>query len=159
MLNMDKLAAQTSQDILKHIGGEINGGKLAAKDLEKMATNSLGVLQEQGVYAFFLYLLSVSGEKTAFLDYKEEEAAACLEIAHLLQMLGQIPSLGLTFTQVQNPEDVNKHKQEILQHVCDKFAQELKVLLLVKNLLEQALIYLRYGAKAYTASQPKAVQP
>lgn len=61
-LNLDQLCAQSSQILFSNREGSIireavkNDKKVAAKDIERLVTNSLGVLQEQGVYAMVLYL-------------------------------------------------------------------------------------------------------
>ena len=49
-------------------------------------------------------------------------------------------------------QHVNTYKPAILKHVADQVCEKLELLLLVKNLFEQTLIYARYGAKARAES-------
>lgn len=98
------------------------GSKLATKGDEKTLTDGLSVLEEQGVYAFFLYLHArgdqgVSSCCETFL--KKTPASAPL----LVGTGDRFPSLRAL------GEDLDK-------------------LLLARDLLRQALIYGRYHAKA-----------
>ena len=52
MINLDALCATYGSNI----AGKANSGN--KKDLETLCRNSTGVLQEEGVYAFFIYLNS-----------------------------------------------------------------------------------------------------
>ncbi len=54
MKNLDLIAARTAQDIIRYTEGQ------KATDVDNLLTKSLGVLQENGVYAVFLYLYSRS---------------------------------------------------------------------------------------------------
>jgi len=61
--NLDWHAAQAGQQIIKTTKTRRNNGKeeeIKANDVENLATKALGVLQENGVYAAFLYLYSRS---------------------------------------------------------------------------------------------------
>jgi len=65
MTNLDSLCAQHGYDIVRTVAPN---GSLSESDkskLENTITKCLGVLQENGVYAFFLYL-----------DYRKEEKGA-----------------------------------------------------------------------------------
>lgn len=102
--------------------------KAIGKNAENHITKSLGVLQEDGVYAFFLYQASRKGNGA---DQLREQAHALLakqflvfenETDSLLAVRGDKSKKGL--------------------------AENLDQLLLAKRLLEQALIYARYHAKA-----------
>ncbi len=157
MINLDKHAAETSQAILDYIDEPVKeGSTLQAKDLEKLATDALGVLQEQGVYAFFLYLLSKSGKEDQQDKLTPEEFGACAIMARLLNLLNnpELKSLDSAFANGwdKSPPELNSCKKDILKHISDRIAIDLKRLLLVKSLFEQTLIYTRYGAKALTSS-------
>ena len=128
--NLDRLAARMAQDIVKG-GGD-------AKKLENLATKALGVVQENGVYAGMLFLYSRTS--------KEDKTPAEAIRTQLLAMLGkdEIVSLELAFT---------GNAREALwlavsDHLIGKVTSDLDKLLLVKELYEQTLIYVRYGAKA-----------
>lgn len=161
ILNLDRLAAAKSQDLLK-IRDELvkDEKRIAAKDIEKLATDALGVLQEQGVYAFILFLLSKSGTKTAQNELDPESWVSCGILAHLLDLL-RVEGLKsfctaypghLDITPGSLATTVNTHKQEILNYVSGQIATDLNRLLIVKRLFEQTLIYIRYGAKAFSVS-------
>ncbi len=129
LINLDRLAAQHAQDIVKKANSEI----------ETTVTKALGVLQEDGVYACFLYLLA-----------KEKENGKVV-VDEMLKLLGDGDD-GLKF----NWGRPNSNKPEdILSHLTEKVTvnlDNLERLLLAKETLEQMLIYARYGAKAREAS-------
>ncbi|MBE0448707.1 MAG: hypothetical protein IBX64_11540 [Actinobacteria bacterium] len=156
MINLDRYAAETSQTILDSVRGDV----LQAKDLEKLATDALGVLQEQGVYAFSLYLLSKSGEEDQQDKLSSEEFGACVIMAKLLNLLNkpELKSLNSAFANGwdKSPPELNSCKEDILKHISGRIAADLKRLLLVKSLFDQVLIYTRYGVKALTSSATEA---
>lgn len=118
MHNLDRLAAQHAQAVVQ--SGDQN--------IETTVTKALGVLQEDGVYACFLYLLA-----------KEKENGKAV----VKEMLGLLDGLGFDWGQ---PADDSA--KTILKHVSDTVTVHLERLLLAKETLEQMLIYARYGAKA-----------
>lgn len=118
-LNLDQLAAQYAQKIVAE-------GKA---DIENLITKTLGVLQEQGVYACLLFLFSrTSNEKN--LAEKSRP--------HLYRLLQELPAF-----QKAEISDANA-----LAFFSDNICGDLDTLLLVRELYEQTLIYARYGAKA-----------
>lgn len=132
-LNLDQKAACYAQEMVKNSVLK----KEEAKAAENLITKTLGVLQEQGVYAMLLFLFSRSGE--------EAKIAPKLR-GSLYRLLRQLP-------RYQGDQDLagfdEATKSGVVlpfytNHVCD----ELDTLLLVKELYEQTLIYARYGAKA-----------
>jgi len=162
MINLDRHAAETSQLILNSIDESIKDGvPLQAKDLERIATDSLGILQEQGLYAFFLYLLSKSGKEGQQGKLSPEEFGTCVIAANLLKLLNHTELKGLDSAFAngwdKSPPKVNSCKEDILKHISGQIAADLKRLLLVKSLFEQVLIYTRYGAKALTSSTAEAL--
>lgn len=162
MINLEREAARVSQAILKHIGTTVKKGKLQAKDLERLTTNALAVLQEQGLYAFFLYLFCRSGAESEETKLEAQELGSCIIVT---QLMGLVIQLGLV-DQVESeelrvflrkgynekPAQVNKLKPEILELVSQQISTHLNQLLLVKTFFERVLIYTRYGAKAITSS-------
>jgi hypothetical protein len=118
MHNLDRLAAQQAQAVVQ--SGDQN--------IETTVTKALGVLQENGVYACFLYLLA-----------KEKDNGKTV-VEKMLQLLD-----GLGFDWGQ---PVDQKPETILKHVSDNVTVNLERLLLAKETLEQMLIYARYGAKA-----------
>lgn len=120
--NLDQLCAKYGWEIANDVFKAI--GKQAA---ENHITKSLGVLQEDGVYAFFLYQASRGARERAGADKLTEQAAAFLKEAGIAAF--------------QNAHDS-------LEAVRDHLAGDLDQLLLAKRLLEQTLIYALYHVKA-----------
>lgn len=116
--NLDRLAARHAQAI-------VNNTK---DDIENTVTKALGVLQENGVYACFLYLKA-----------KEKENGDVV----VEEMLNVLDGLGFGWG-----KPTNNSAQEVLKHITEKITSDLERLLLAKETLEQMLIYARYGAKA-----------
>ncbi|MCL4514308.1 MAG: hypothetical protein M1379_01735 [Firmicutes bacterium] len=161
MVVLDRIAAKSSQLILSHIGTAARSGKLEGKDIERVATNALGVLQEQGLYAFFLYLLSSSGEETVESKMDRNELASCIIGARLLCLLNKqeirCPGAGFTDGWVREADmvesgRVNEDKKKVLEFVSGQIASDLHRMIFVRDLFERVLIYARYGAKAMTSS-------
>jgi len=130
MRNLDVLAAETAQEI---IGGAKDTHKPDPDDVDNLVTKALGVLQENGVYAAMLFLLSRTGN---------DQAIAKVVRARLLDLLIE----KLAYRQIQK-----NSQAEILQSLTQQICQDLDTLLLVKQVWEQTLIYARYGAKAWKA--------
>lgn len=116
--NLDRLAAQHAQKIISN-----------TSDVESTVTKALGVLQENGVYACFLYLKA-----------KEQENGDVV----VEGMLNLLDGLGFGWGK---PTD--NSTAAVLQHISEKVTSDLERLLLAKETLEQMLIYARYGAKAH----------
>jgi hypothetical protein len=120
--NLDWLAAQSAQKVI------LRTKERKASDVDNTVTKALGVLQENGVYACFLYLLAKEKENgTVVVD----------------EMLNLLEGLGFGWEKPSG-NDV----EQILQYITDKVSGDLERLLLAKETLEQMLIYARYGAKA-----------
>jgi len=131
MRNLDTLAAQTAQEIVRGvIPQEDTDATKKAAALDNVATKTLGVLQENGVYAATLFLYSRSNT----------DAKIALFVRTRL--------LGLAAHEVLNRPEPADQAPEALKFVTDHICNDLDTLLLVKQLWEQTLIYVRYGAKA-----------
>ncbi len=124
--NLDLVCAKLGQELA---GNPFEG-------LEKFITNALDVLEEQGLYALFLYL-----EK----DAKELAQKTCAKLYRFLQ---KTPKQAPLFHSSENEKDVFKALQEL--------AQDLDKLLLARDLVRQALIYARYHAKMVEKSKEQA---
>lgn len=117
-INLDRQAAKVAQTL-------VNNKK--SKEIENAITKGLGVLQENGVYACFLYLLAKEGQiGKAVVDA-------------MLTLLTKMPYKWV------HP---GKKLEDILKFICVEISADLEKLLFVKETLEQMLIYARYGAKA-----------
>jgi hypothetical protein len=121
--NLDQLAAKYAQEVIKN-------SKDKDIDIENTVTKALGVLQENGVYACFLYLMAKEDEKREKVVVKN--------------MLGLLDELNFGWGKPNNPSD----NKEVLEYIINKVTVDLERLLLAKETLEQMLIYARYGAKA-----------
>ncbi|RMD74460.1 MAG: hypothetical protein D6823_11620 [Chloroflexi bacterium] len=121
-LNLDRLAAKHAQQIIDRTKDKPSSA------VDNTITKALGVLQEDGVYACFLYLLARE---------KENGPVVVDEMLNLLDQLG----FGWGKPADNSPE-------KVLAHITEKVTVNLERLLLVKETLEQMLIYARYGAKA-----------
>lgn len=119
--NLDYLAAKHAQKIIEQTKGE------KSSDVENALMKTLGVLQENGVYACFLHLLA---------NENKIGKSAVKEMLALLQEL-QFPS----------PPESDSDKG-VLAYIAEHVTRDLPRLLLAKEVLEQMLIYARYGAAA-----------
>lgn len=127
VVNLDRLAAQYAQAVID------NTKDSKSSDVENTVTKALGVLQEDGVYACFLYLLA-----------KEKELGKKV----IEQMLGLLEGLEFGWSKPVKDSKIDLSPDAVLKHITDHVTQDLERLLLAKETLEQMLIYARYGAKA-----------
>ncbi len=123
--NLDALAARTAQKIVDQVQ--------QAKDLDNLATKTLGVLQENGPYAMALFLASRSRE----VDKKI--AVVIQENLFNQEMLTALFGNGISLP---------SNNDGRLKFLANEVANDLNRLLLLKQVWEQTLIYVRYGAKA-----------
>lgn len=121
-MNLDLEAARAAQEI-------ISGKKQSAKDMENLITKTLGVLQENGVYACMLFLYSRTGNSDEISKHVRQK---------LLQM-----------TELLEKKPVKQDKSEdVLKFLTENLCNDIDTLILTKKLWEQTLTYARYGAKA-----------
>jgi hypothetical protein len=119
-LNLDAACARWGHEL-----GTMVAKDKTPKDTENSLTKALGVLEEQGVYALFLYLHA--REKQLGLKFSQE----------LMKFL-RSDDVGLLRTKTKNePFDV-----------LQDLAKNLDDLLFARDLLHQVLVYARYHAKA-----------
>ncbi|MEK7275566.1 MAG: hypothetical protein AAB110_09950 [Candidatus Desantisbacteria bacterium] len=130
--NLDLKCAECGSGIADGIFAELR----EKKKTENLLTKSLGVLQEDGVYAFFLYLASQGKEEKGKKNHEKMSAEVCIaEATNLLK------GVGLPLT----------NAEQVLQDIRKNLAEDLDSLLLAKQLLERTLVYARYHAKAMPA--------
>ncbi|GAB4348159.1 MAG: hypothetical protein Kow0099_30580 [Candidatus Abyssubacteria bacterium] len=104
-------------------------------DLHKVATDALAVLEEQGLYAIFLYLeKAVSGAKK-----KELAKGISQELHKFLKVTPQQAPL------LSDNADVFTSLQQM--------AKDLDKLLLARDLVRQTLVYARYHARVPQKSE------
>lgn len=123
--NLDRRAAQTAQKIIAKTPDS------KSSEVDNLATKALGVLQAQGVYAATLFLYS-----------RTSKADTAIAPTLCQKLLGLASALAPGVTA---PAD---EAQAALTFVTEHIASDLDTLLLVKQVWEQTLIYVRYGAKA-----------
>jgi hypothetical protein len=121
-LNLDHEAALAAQHMLQSIGSA-NWG-----EAERLIRKTLGVVQENGVYAGTLFLLTRP---------EKEKPIAGKIVGGLFDLL-----LKVTPEALKDTRSVAR-----LAYLTGNVTGKLQTLLLVKSLWEQALIYARYGAK------------
>ncbi|MCP4165886.1 MAG: hypothetical protein GY759_08325 [Chloroflexi bacterium] len=124
MRNLDQLAAQTAQQIIAETS------QWKTNEVDNLATKTLGVLQENGVYAATLFLYSRT----------EPDAKVAPSVRQRL--------LELAAIEIITKDTPNDTAQDALRFITEHISGDLDTLLLVKQVWEQTLIYVRYGAKA-----------
>jgi len=141
---LDYITASISQKIVDSVTESAKSEK-AAKELENLATKTLGVLQSQGIYATMLFLISNADETGAN------------EIINWLYTLTS-PEKFKELNPKDSKPDINYSEEkrkgknkEITNTILDKtilITNNLENLLKIRLVWEQLLIYLRYHAKA-----------
>ncbi|MDI6698484.1 MAG: type III-B CRISPR module-associated protein Cmr5 [Candidatus Saccharicenans sp.] len=125
MENLDKLCAEYGYRFADEIKKADN---FDAKKAESLVTKALGVLQEQGLYAFLLFCESRGKAEKAGADKIKEITA---ELLKKLQFV--------------NGSDLLKEIRK-----DNGLASRLDDLILAIQVLEKSLIYARYHAKAFS---------
>ena len=138
-LNLDQKAAYYAQKMVVKAKGVSDVSK-PAETLKRLVTKTLGVLQEQGVYAMMLFLYSRSSDEAKIAPVIRAQ------LFHLLQDREQHHEIPV-FADKDVPAD-NAATQTALAFYSEHVLNDLDLLLLVRDLYEQTLIYARYGAKA-----------
>ena len=120
--NLDLACARTGQAIAEK----------PSKELEKLVTSALAVLEEQGVYALFLFLKTRGGKAAPTIEQKVREFLKTTpQRAPLLSGDGDV------FASLQS------------------MSEDLDKLLLASDLLSQALVYARYHARVPQKSESR----
>ncbi len=125
MMNLDLEAAKTAQGIIK----ETTYNK--SNEVENLITKTLGILQENGVYACILFLYSRTSNS--------DEAVNKVTRKQLI---------GMTELLDKNKKYEGDDKADGVLEFLTTICNDLDMLLLTKQLWEQTLTYARYGAKA-----------
>lgn len=120
--NLDLACARTGQAIAEK----------PSKELEKLVTSALAVLEEQGVYALFLFLKTQGGKAAPTIEQKVREFLKTTP-----QQAPLLPDDGDVFALLQS------------------MSEDLDKLLLARDLLRQALVYARYHARVPQKSESR----
>ena len=121
--NLDLACTRTGQAIAEK----------PSKELEKLVTSALAVLEEQGVYALFLFL-KTRGGKTAPTIVQE---------AH--KLLRETP---------RRAPLLDKGNGDVFESL-QSMSEDLDRLVLARDLLRQALVYARYHARGPEKSESR----
>ncbi len=110
---------------------------------DTLITKSLGVLQEDGIYAYYIYLLSRGS--------KEEKPA--LKTTQLMFKFLKERGVFTADDPILNKDSLtkdekNEYVRKLLNAIRSDIANNLDHLLFAKELLERTLVYARYHAKA-----------
>jgi hypothetical protein len=132
MENLDRLCAEYGYKFAKEIKKALNSD---AKKAESLITKALGVLQEQGLYAFALFCKSRGSTEKEGAEKMKEITTELLK-----------DKLGL----ISNGDLLDGIRKD------NGLASKLDDLLLAIQVLEKSLIYAKYHAKAFANSQEKA---
>ena len=125
MLNLDYECMKYAQEIINSIDKSDNK---KVKELENNLRKALGVLQEDGVYAMFLWLENKEGKNIRKI---------------FIRLLNESNIRKHLLTNSSNfPEDFSKFCEKLRE-----IARDIDKLLFVKKLLERTLIYALYHAK------------
>ena len=130
MVNLDYQAQLIARSILIGLHEE-------AERVENLATKTLGVVQENGVYAGILFLHTRSSI--------HDKRMAPVFFGALLNYVSEYFEIAMPVP------DTMARLHFVTEHVC----AELGRMILVKSVWEQALIYVRHGAKALKAEPPR----
>ncbi len=126
MLNLDYKCMECAQEIVDSIDKK---GSKKMKELENNLRKALGVLQEDGVYAMFLWLESKEGKNIRKI---------------LIGLLNEAEIKKLLLTNSSNfPEEFSKFCEKLKE-----VAKDIDKLLFMKKLLERTLTYALYHTKA-----------
>jgi hypothetical protein len=135
--NLDWIAAKHAQDVIR------DSQHQKRKDVENTVTKALGVLQENGVYACFLYILAKEKPKEKPSDKDKNNMQKSTGEVLVEYMLKLLDSLNIEWGK---PNSYSA--EDVLSYIVSNENITLERLLLTKETLEQMLIYARYGAKA-----------
>ncbi len=130
-LNLDKIAAESAQRIVKNVKGNSGNVKNPIETLERLVTKTLGVLQQQGIYAMILFLFSRTGD---------EDKIAPFVRAEFYNIIKKVPDF--------KSENIEDKLNKALEFCSEKILGDYDTLFLFRDLFEQTLIYTRFGAKA-----------
>lgn len=137
--NLDQNAARYAQEMVMRAKA-VSGVSKPIDTLERLVTKTLGVLQEQGIYAMMLFLYSRTSD--------ENKIAPAIRgsLFHLLKDENHSHYLP-GFQDKVVPQD-SADARVALEFYSEHVLGDLDGLLLIRDLYEQTLIYARYGAKA-----------
>ncbi|MGQ9631545.1 MAG: hypothetical protein ACUVXI_14725 [bacterium] len=145
--NYDFFCVDFSKRILDAVTPMVAEKEARYSEVENIVTKSLGVLQENGLYAFLLYLVWRENNGT-----KGERRVAGAINEHIIgrpgdQTLLRLNEIGLPLSEADHPLDVGR-----------KLCESLDDLFFARDLIERTLTYVRYNAKGLKEEGPEEPQ-
>ena len=134
-VNLDFLCARYGQEIVKSI--ESMEREVRKSDIENMLQKSLGILQEDGIYAFTVYLDS----EGAFKDDADGRDKEKVVKGILKNVWSLLSDTGIALVNGECMRDV-------VYTGLQRLSEDLDKLFLAKDLIEKCMVYARYHAKA-----------
>ena len=134
-VNLDFLCARYGQEIVKSI--ESMEREVRKSDIENMLQKSLGILQEDGIYAFTVYLDSEGAFKDD-ADGRDKEKVVKGILKNVWSLLSD------TSVALVNGECM----RDVVYTELQRLSEDLDKLFLAKDLIEKCMVYARYHAKA-----------
>lgn len=134
-VNLDFLCARYGQEIVKST--ESMEREVRKSDIENMLQKSLGILQEDGIYAFTVYLDSEGAFKDD-ADGRDKEKVVKGILKNVWSLLSD------TSVALVNGECM----RDVVYTELQRLSEDLDKLFLAKDLIEKCMVYARYHAKA-----------
>lgn len=141
MQNLDQICAKYGFKFAEKIS------KADAKKAEKLITDALSVLQEQGLYAFVLFCRSRSGQEIA--GAKELENLT----KELLMEIDLIKNSKVKGGENITIKDSTESCDDLLNELRENISADIDKLMFAVSVLEKSLIYARFHAKAMEKSK------
>ncbi|MCL5960769.1 MAG: hypothetical protein M1358_15955 [Chloroflexi bacterium] len=138
-LNLGQKAAHYAQEMVAK-ARVVSSVSKPMETLERLVTKTLGVLQEQGVYAMMLFLYSRSSDEAKIAPIVRAQLFRLLEDKDQDHQIPAFADKGVPADGAQAQTGLAFYEEHLMN--------DLDLLLLVRDLYEESLIYARYGAKA-----------
>ena len=167
-INLDYLAAKYARKMAQEMVGQdygrrddgSPGGQVKADQARNTIQKTLGILQESGLYAVIVWLLSRSGSVTGAQETwrrncSNAEKLCSLTVLSNLFQLANTPQLGSTGIALPERMEINawtinpqQNKESILEHFSETIIGDLDRLIFTRHLYEQTLVYALFITKA-----------
>jgi|Deesub1362A_J573_1020465.scaffolds.fasta_scaffold01573_6 hypothetical protein len=131
---LDLECAKYGEGIIRKISEQMKE-RVDKNKIESLITKMLGVLQEDGLYAFALYAKSKSPNSAE--EKKSQEAITADVVYKETKALLKDKKIKLL-----------NNKTELLEAIRESLGDDLEKLFFAKELVERMLVYARYHAKA-----------
>ena len=123
-LNLDQISAEMGFALVDRLN-KITDKEKKAKELERTLTKALGILIEDGLFAYAIWLESEDEKEIIDKSFELLKDKANLIV-----------------------RDYGNSKEKLRKAILEEIASDIQKTLLARQLLERMLIYARYRAKA-----------